>query len=681
MQFGFLSPYPIATGVLPTQIKTTLPNGRVSIVSKNYDSGATFYDANYPNGSVYPFTYGSLLQETETDYGQGAPGPVLRQTFNNFMWQGNSDYKNANLLELAKSTIVEDGSGNQVSRTDYGYDDPARLTTPNPAITTHHGAAPFNVRGHLTSQTLWLNTGPSLVSYTNWFDTGEIYQSIDPRVYATTFSYDPAFAGAYVTQTQAPDTVSGVTTHHITQAWYDFNTGLKVSATDQNNQTTTYSYDNMWRVTSVTGPPDPNNGSQQAQTTYGYNDTPHTPGSNTPYTYQQDKIDANNQTTSWTQYDGLGRAIRAAKYNGETNPSIIVDDVDTCYDGQGQKIYQTYPYQMQGWQPGTYHCPSDPATPAGESFSYDALGRLTTVKHADGNIVSTNYSQFPVVTVTDEAGHARQSQSDALGRLIKVWEPDPATGAGFPNETDYAYDTLNNLLQVLQQGGVSDSTQWRGRYFRYDSLSRLLIANNPESGAICYGQWQNGQCVNGYDANGNLITKTSPLSNQTSGASLQTTFYYDELNRLTAKCFSDGTPCESLYYDSPSLWGLTMHNPIGRLVATGVSSNNANTLTSYDVMGRPEWQVELRLGAPLKTFNYAYNLDGSLKTVTYPSGRVVNYGYNIGQRPVSAVDSTNNINFATGAHYTAAGALSSVVNGNTALPPPIATTFECSPTN
>src|SRR5260370_20142977 len=327
-----------------------------------------------------------------------------------------------------------------------------------------------------------------------------------------------------------------------------------------------------------------------------------------------------------------------------------------CYDGLGRQQYEPYPYQGPGWVSGSYRCPGNPPPlypPLGDSFAYDALGRLTTTTHADGGIAQIDSSQSPKITTTDEAGHSRQSQTDALGRLVKVWETDPATGSGFPNETDYQYDTLGNLVQVQQQGGVSDSGQWRTRTFSYDSLSRLLSATNPESGTINYG----------YDASGNLTSKTSPAPNQTAAASLQTSFYYDVLNRLTGKCFSDGTPCESLYYDYPSIWGLTMHNPIGRLVATAVSSNNANTLTSYDVMGRPEWQTELRLGAPLKTFNYAYNLDGSLKTITYPSGLSIAYTYNQAQKPVSAVGN-NGINFATGAYYKAWGVLGRIVNGS-----------------
>src|SRR5439155_4470488 len=77
--------------------------------------------------------------------------------------------------------------------------------------------------------------------------------------------------------------------------------------------------------------------------------------------------------------------------------------------------------------------------------------------------------------VSDEAGNKRTSQSDALGRMTAVWE-DPS---GLNYETDYAYDTLDNLTKVTQMGGAASSS-WRTRTFTYDSLSRLKCAANPE---------------------------------------------------------------------------------------------------------------------------------------------------------------------------------------------------------
>ena len=649
--------------VVPTVITTTMANGKVTQVQKDYASDSP------------GFIYGNVTEERDYDYGQGSPGPLLRKSRTSLLWQNNPAYYNLGMLDLPASTLVQDGGGNQVAYTTYNYDQTGLAAS---GITTQHDASPptGSSRGNLTSVSHWLNTTNGwITSTTSYFDTGTVYQSTDPRGYTTTFSHDPAFAGAYVTQTQMPDTASSGA-HHITQAWYDFNTGLKSSATDENNQTTAYSYDNMWRLTSVIGPPDPNNGNQQAQTAYGYNDTPYTPGSNTPYVYQQDKIDANNQTTSWIQYDGLGRVIRTAKFNGETdvngNPdqNHWVDDVDTCYDGAGRKQYQTYPYQGPGWLPATYHCPPQQSTPY-DTFSYDALGRLLATTKFDGGQETTGYSNFPLVITNDEASRRRrQSQTDALGRLIKIWEPDPATPLSFINETDYQYDPLGNLTRVDQMGNDPSSANWRSRTFQYDSLSRLTHANNPESGTINYA----------YDNNSNLISKISPAPNQTLGATVTTAFNYDELNRVAGKSYSSGGGVVYLY-DLSTLWGIPIQNGIGRLsaeynyAATG-NGDSVGFVNSYDVAGRSVYELQFNQRVPAqvnKEFHYAYNLDGSLKSITYPSGRVVNYGYNVGQRPISAVDS-NNISFAANAHYTAWGALSSVVNAKTSSFAGIATT-------
>ncbi len=238
-----------------------------------------------------------------------------------------------------------------------------------------------------------------------------------------------------------------------------------------------------------------------------------------------------------------------------------------------------------------------------------------------------------------------------------------------PAVTLYSYDTLGNLTGVQQQGNSADSSQWRPRSFQYDSLSRLLTTTNPESGTICYGVWQSGQCVNGYDNNGNLIAKTAPAPNQTGSATVTTSYGYDPLNRLAAKSYSSGGGVVYLY-DQSNLWGIQIQNGIGRLsteynyAATG-NGDSVGFVNSYDVMGQSVYQLQFNQRIPTqvnKEFSYTYNLDGSLKTITYPSGRVVTYQYNQAQRPISAVDG-GGVNFASAAQYTAGGALSSLVNG------------------
>jgi YD repeat-containing protein len=52
------------------------------------------------------------------------------------------------------------------------------------------------------------------------------------------------------------------------------------------------------------------------------------------------------------------------------------------------------------------------------------MGRVTSVTTPDHAVVATSYGGN-TVTVTDQAGRARKSVTDALGRLTDVFE-DPA---------------------------------------------------------------------------------------------------------------------------------------------------------------------------------------------------------------------------------------------------------------
>jgi YD repeat-containing protein len=127
--------------------------------------------------------------------------------------------------------------------------------------------------------------------------------------------------------------------------------------------------------------------------------------------------------------------------------------------------------------------------------------------------------------MTDESGRHFQRTYDGLGRLTGVMEP----GSGNPSptvETDYAYNPLGDLLTVTQRGASGDVA--RVRSFAYDSESRLLTATNPETGTICYGVWSSGNCVNGYDANSNLLSKTDARG-------ITVSYKYDGLSRLTAR--------------------------------------------------------------------------------------------------------------------------------------------------
>ena len=238
---------------------------------------------------------------------------------------------------------------------------------------------------------------------------------------------------------------------------------------------------------------------------------------------------------------------------------------------------------------------------------------------------------------------------------------DPALAGGYnPGDVNnqtyvtlYQYDALGNLLCVEQHGDVtgtgcsasptSDATSpWRVRRFTYDSLSRLLTAHNPESGTITYS----------YDADGNLLQKTSPAPNQPAGSTLTQTmsYCYDALHRVTGKAWSAQTcplssPVVTYTYDSGP-------NAKGKL--TGVTDQAGTASYSYDVLGRLSSETRTIAGVS-KSISYEYNLDGSLKTLHYPSGRTVTYTPDSAGRIVSAADG-NGTQYVSSATYYASGA-------------------------
>jgi RHS repeat-associated protein len=405
--------------VFATDITTTVyPSGKVSKVHR------------VPDGNQ-PTIFGNVVQQLEYDWGQGSPGPLVRETDTTYKWQVNGAYLTANMPDLPASVILKDGSGCSLSQTDSAYDDPAYLTNYAGILPTGtHGAAPnpSPVRGNLTAVTKWLapasscnpKGGTAIVSHTNWYDTGEVNKQIDALGNTTTHSYDQAYAGGYVTQTCSPST-NGVS--HCVSGTYDFNTGLLTSFTDENAtqqasgntqgdsaHTTTYGYDLMFRVTSATLPPDPSNGGVQAQTTLQY-PVPIT----LPFTVTKTRSVTPTLTDSITStFDGLGRVYKTQHPlpNGTAT-------VDTVYNGLGQVTSVSNPYFST----------SDPTYGISQTI-YDALGRATQVTRQDGSVSKVDYNVAPIQAApgdctksTDESGRLRLACENSLGQLIEVHEP------------------------------------------------------------------------------------------------------------------------------------------------------------------------------------------------------------------------------------------------------------------
>src|SRR6185437_9128324 len=108
----------ILATVLPNSIQTTVyPSGKVNLVQKSYDAALT----DPHSGTT---SYGKVITEKQYDWGQGSPGPLLRQVDTTYKWQLDSAYLTAHMLDLPATVIVKDGTGCAQSETDYAYDEP-----------------------------------------------------------------------------------------------------------------------------------------------------------------------------------------------------------------------------------------------------------------------------------------------------------------------------------------------------------------------------------------------------------------------------------------------------------------------------------------------------------------------------------------------------------------------------
>ena len=301
----------------------------------------------------------------------------------------------------------------------------------------------------------------SVSAYHQYDIAGNVVKAIDGRGYSTDFEFADRFgapdgnaqanSGATELGSQVSYAYPTKVTNpllHIAYSQFDYYLGRPVDTEDPNGMiSSAYYSDALDRPTQVRRAVQA--GGPTTQITFSYDDA------NRVITTTSDLYSFNdNVLTSKLIYDGLGRTIETRQYEGGTNYIAT----QTQYDALGRAFKSSNPFRP--WQ-------SQAAVWTTQAF--DALGRVISVTTPDSAVVSSAYSGN-AVTVTDPAGRSRKSVSDALGRLIDVYE-DPN---GLNYQTTYTYDVLDSLVKVSQ------GTQQR--FFMYDSLKRLIRARNPETG-------------------------------------------------------------------------------------------------------------------------------------------------------------------------------------------------------
>ena len=548
---------------------------------------------------------GNQLQNTEYDWvGHDPSGPevgsnVKRVTQNTYYAEvpeasSTSDHPEAywnpqfnglaRRLDAVRRTEVRDGSENIAAITEFEYDDPLG-------------------KGNLTATKRWDNVkspsppGIGQLSSANsqvqrrGYDTnghGNVTDIYDPPVTAngpeiqTHITYDSTDS--------FPERIDYAYQTSVQRSWiYHWKVEPGTSRTlpylewkrdDNNNITTSFSYDDVGRQTVV------NEGGLR-QTITEYND------SDRKVTVLKDLATLNDRKLeSNTTYDQLGRV--AFVWTKEPNSDGI--NVKTTHYPTLNRTVVSSPYRTTGDATLEWTCTQK-----------DALQRVTAVAVFKGPTeptdcqatanrtgITTTVHDANWTWITDPALKARGEARDPLGRLVQVKE-DPGA---LDYDTVYAYDGLGNLTQV-SQGDQPPRT------FQYSSLGRLLSAWNPESGSTDYT----------YNDAGGLLTRTDARG-------VVATFSYDDMHRIRTKTYSNDpqlTPSVTYnYYTSGA-------PNVGHLQSV-ISSAATTTYTNYDDLGRVRGSTHEISGYPTpQSFAYNYWLNDGIQSIQYPSGRVVNY--------------------------------------------------------
>jgi len=253
----------------------------------------------------------------------------------------------------------------------------------------------------------------------------------------------------------------------------------------------------------------------------------------------------------------------------------------------------------------------------GLSYDYDSLGRATAVTFPDGSSCHLSYNARGDMTESrNRRVQAIARICDAQGRVIRMTWPDGRT-------FQYAYDAHGNLImaQDSETGVVTMSYDKndrmiriaypgnRGIEFAYDSLGRFV--ERKLFGGECDGLAVPVEKF-AYNADGMLASVTDG-----NGKPYLANVYDPKTGRLAKQTYGNGVVIEYGY------------DLLGRIAL--IKHDNMQFFEyTYDADGRC---IASRSQEGWET--YAYDADGQLTTVFYPSGTKDTFSYDpVGNRKV-----------------------------------------------
>ena len=577
---------------------------------------------------AYSTPTNQLTEVSTFVYLQPQKNPILRKVITDYL---TDPYFERHIFNLPQRVTVSDQSGVTFSRTEYVYDNQALADAPGVVGYSDPGT---DYRGNITQVTRYADasTPANPVVESRQYDiTGNLVVRSDVQYEQTSYTFDQSTQYAYpiaVTWGAADPKSAALMTKSFT---YDFGTGLLLTSTDPNGRITQYTNDpvtlRLQQMTLPTG----------GYTRYSYDDAEMQTGQSV-WT-----ADGKSAGETVTLFNGLGLVQQVET---RSDPGFWTA-VTTRYDSMGRmwKRSQPYVWLARGSQA------------VFTTFSYDALGRITSVQDPNGDQWTWHYDepqrpdsasaapgqtvrvQSPAIAWSGKkvSGTERWYRMDALGFLAEVVQPSaygPGGSVFDPGsvKTSYVHNPLGLLLEVIQ------GPQGQRRIYRYDGLGRLSAQYTPEKsktlndagnyvGTVASARWSDFFT---YDTRSNLASHMDARGVQTvyqNGANPADP--PDPLNRLYRVFYTTTSGDTSILPTYPADYQYVASGDVTRIakvttnaIGLGGRLSRATQDYSYDTEGRlAERRLSLNtpLAHPALKLDYSYDTLHRPARVTYPA--------------------------------------------------------------
>jgi RHS repeat-associated protein len=502
------------------------------------------------------------------------------------------------IVGIANSVTVTDTSGNVLRRRQADVDCTTANVTENRQFLADGSVAvtdmTYDGEGKLTTVTSPANLNGERYSLTYTYDN-----VVDVHVESVTDSFG-----------------------YVSTSTHNFKFAEVLSATDENGQVTSSTYDNFGRLVSVTGPYEQGTGTATVDFSYSPFDT--VPWALTSHVDSFRSATDRIETALFT--DGLKRTVQTKKdaavspQTGTAPTDVMTVSGHVIFDPLGRTIQQFYPVTEPLGQQGVFNPAFDTVQPT--VTTYDILDRPTRITIPD-NTTSTSAYDFGAdrngqtrfrTTVIDANGVRKEKFSDVRSQITTVNELNNGGTAVF--HTSYAYDPVRQLTSVTDDQGNVTSVA-------YDLLGRRIGIGSPDAGLTTFT----------YDLADNLIARqTANLR-----ASGQQITYGYQFNRLTAINYP-AFPANNVTYT----YGAATQRqpgPVGNVVGriTHVTDGSGTEDRLYGPLGEI---VQETRSVPIQgnqvltyTTQFQYDTWNRIQSMVYPdqpNGEVVKYSYDSG---------------------------------------------------